>query len=191
MSLRRDVEPRPAAAQRFAAAVRGPGQDSRHLGDSTGALSGLPGPLTGRYSDGMDENDAIVRLCVQGMECESRGDFAQASQLFMNAWVQSKDDFDRCIAAHYVARHQENGADALLWNERSLEYANAAGPDRVREFYPSLYLNVAKSHEDLGNLEDARTFYELAEKVLDSLPEGQYGSVVRAAVDRGLQRIRV
>jgi hypothetical protein len=53
-----------------------------------------------------------------------------------------------------------------------------------------LYLNVAKSHEDLGNLEDARTFYELAEKVLDSLPEGQYGSVVRAAVDRGLQRIR-
>jgi len=31
--------------------------------------------------------------------------------------------------------------------------------DRVREFYPSLYLNMGKAHEDIGNREAAKRFY--------------------------------
>ncbi|MEI4884353.1 hypothetical protein Q8G49_29745, partial [Klebsiella pneumoniae] len=79
-------------------------------------------------------------LCVQGMECESSGRLEEASRLFTTAWIQSADHLERCIAAHYVARHQKEPVHALLWNQRSLDHANAVGDDRVREFYPSLYL---------------------------------------------------
>lgn len=138
----------------------------------------------------MDPDNPIVKLCVQGMERESSGRLGEASRLFMSAWMQSTDDFERCVAAHYVARHQKEPVDALMWNQRSLDHANAVHDDRVREFYPSLYLNMGKADEDLGNREGAKQFYQTAEKFLDSLPEGQYGTIVREAVERALLRIR-
>ena len=136
----------------------------------------------------MDPNNPIVRLCVQGIELEGSGRFDDAAQLFLNAWSQSTDDFERCIAAHYVARHQKNPVDTLLWNQRSLNHANAVFDDRVGGFYPSLYLNMGRAHEDLGNREDAERFYAMAASVLDSLPEGRYGNGVRDAVEKALLR---
>ena len=138
----------------------------------------------------MDPDNPIVKLCVQGMECESSGRLGGASRLFMSAWMQSTDDSERCVAAHYVSRHQKEPVDALMWNQRSLDHANAVRDDRVREFYPSLYLNMGKAHEDLGNRADAKRFYQTAEKFLDSLPQGRYGTIVREAVERALLRIR-
>jgi len=110
----------------------------------------------------VDPNNPIVRLCVEGMECEGMGRFEDAARLFLSAWNQSADDFERCIAAHYVARHQRNPIETLKWNQQSLDYANAVADERVREFYPSLYLNMGKAHEDLGNREVAKQFYEMA-----------------------------
>jgi hypothetical protein len=143
-----------------------------------------------RYHFEVDPNNPIVRLCAKGMEFEGRGCLDEASQVFLNAWNESADDFERCIAAHYVARHQKNSVDTLLWNQRSLDLANAVAEERVREFYPSLYLNMGKAHEDLGNREESRRFYEMAVTALDSLPEGRYGDIVREAVGRALLRSR-
>lgn len=137
----------------------------------------------------IDPNNPVVRLCVQGMECEGRGLFDDASQLFLSAWNQSTSDFERCISAHYVARHQKDPFEALKWNQVSLDHAKAIEDDPVREFYPSLYLNLGKAHEDLGNREGAIRFYEMAASSLDSLPDGRYGGVVRDAVQRALQRV--
>jgi hypothetical protein len=136
----------------------------------------------------MDPSNPIVRLCVQGIELEGSGRFDDAAQLFLNAWSQSTDDFERCIAAHYVARHQKNPVDTLLWNQRSLNHANAVFDERVGEFYPSLYLNMGRAHEDLGNREGAKRFYAMAAAVLHSLPEGRYGNGVRDAVEKALLR---
>jgi tetratricopeptide (TPR) repeat protein len=137
----------------------------------------------------MDPNNPVVRLCAKGMECEAKGRLEEAAQLFLSAWNQSTDDFERCIAAHYVARHQQNPADSLTWNQRSLDLANAVADDRVREFYPSLYLNMGKAHEDTGNREAAKRFYEMAASALDRLPDGPYGKIVRDAVDKAQQRL--
>jgi hypothetical protein len=79
------------------------------------------------------------------MEYESKGNFEEASTVFMAAWTQSTDDFERCVAAHYVARHQKSPDEALIWNQRSLNYALALGDDRVSGFFPSLYLNMGKA----------------------------------------------
>jgi hypothetical protein len=51
----------------------------------------------------------------------------------MQAWEKRKDDYDACVAAHYVARHQ--------WNQESLDRADAVNAESVQGFYPSLYLN--------------------------------------------------
>lgn len=104
------------------------------------------------------------------MEYEARGQLAKASRSFISAWMQSTDDFERCITAHYVARHQEEAADALIWNQRSLDHADAVSDDRVRGFYPSLYLNMGLAHEDRGNRGEAKRFYEKAQSLIDALP---------------------
>jgi tetratricopeptide (TPR) repeat protein len=137
----------------------------------------------------MNPNNPIVQLCAEGMEWEMKGRFDEASRLFMAAWDQSTDDFEKSVAAHYVARHQKTPAEALLWNQKSLDHANAANDARVQGFYPSLYLNIGKSHEDLGNPKDARSFYELAAAEAKCLAEDRYGDIVRDGIARGLQRV--
>ena len=141
------------------------------------------------YLIAMDPDNPIVRLCVQGMEYESSDRVSEASRLFMSAWMQSTDDFERCIAAHYVARHQ-NPEEALIWNQKSLDCARTVGDERVSGFFPSLYLNMGKAYENLGNRDDARRFYVMALEVLSALSDDQYGRMTRTAVERALERIR-
>jgi hypothetical protein len=137
----------------------------------------------------IDPQNRIVRYCTEGMEREQEGRHEEALRLFMLAWDQSKDAFERAIAAHYVARHQPTPERALHWNQESLTNADAVGDDRVEGFYPSLYLNMGKSHEDLGNLKDAGRFYALAADRIGCLPEDRYGDMVRRGVMNGMQRI--
>ena len=137
----------------------------------------------------MNPENLVVKLCVQGMEYESKGNVEGASRLFLSAWDQSRDDFERCIAAHYVARHQKSPEEVLIWNQRSLDYARAVGDEKVSGFFPSLYLNMGKANEDLGKREDARRFYAMTVEVLSSLPDNEYGRMIRDAVQRALERV--
>jgi tetratricopeptide (TPR) repeat protein len=139
----------------------------------------------------MDSNNPVVKLCVQGMEEESRGNDEKAAELFEKAWKQSTDDFDRCIAAHYVARHQSNDALALQWNEEAMDRAQWVGDGRVTQFLPSLYLNLGKSHEDLGNLDEARRNYEYAAAKLPGVPSGAYRDIIEDGIRRGQRRVDV
>jgi rifampin ADP-ribosylating transferase len=41
----------------------------------------------------------------------------EASKLFLQAWNEATNDFEKFIAAHYVARHQQNVPDKLKWLE--------------------------------------------------------------------------
>jgi hypothetical protein len=137
----------------------------------------------------MDPNNAVVTLCVQGMQAEADGDPGRAARIFTAAWEAAGDDYERCIAAHYVARHQPNPAATLEWNARCLALADAVGDERVAGFYPSLYLNLGKASEDLGRLDEARDHYAAAEGTFAVLPGDGYGAMVRSAVVRGLLRV--
>jgi hypothetical protein len=137
----------------------------------------------------IDPQNRVVRYCVEGMEREQDGRHEEALRLFMLAWNHSKDAFEKTIAAHYVARHQTTPEAALHWNQESLTNADAVGDDRVQEFYPSLYLNMGKSHEDLGNLKNAGRFYALAADLIGCLPESPLSNMVRRGVMNGIQRI--
>ena len=138
----------------------------------------------------MDLDNPVVKLCVAGMRAEGENRFEDARRLFNQAWETSRDDFEACISAHYLARHQDNPQDTLRWNQEALARANAVGDERVSGFYPSLYLNLGHSYETLGNLEEAARLYGLASQGMGQLPDGRYSGIVRSAVEAGKKRIQ-
>jgi tetratricopeptide (TPR) repeat protein len=137
----------------------------------------------------MDSNNPVVKLCVEGMQAEAEGRLEDALGLFLQAWAARQDDFDACIAAHYVARHQKKPEDTLHWNHLALEHAEAAGDERVQGFYPSLYLNMGWSYEKLGDPEEAGKYYELAAARLEDLPAGPYRDTVQEGINNGRKRV--
>ena len=138
----------------------------------------------------MDPNNPIVKLCAQGIEAEAVGEPTKARELFDQAWSAASDDWERCVAAHYVARHQDTPEATLHWNEVCLRYADAVGDERVAGFYPSLYLNIGHSRETLGERDLAAAAYTKAERALGTVPPGPYADMVRDGVARGLERVR-
>ncbi|HEX2205413.1 MAG TPA: tetratricopeptide repeat protein [Longimicrobium sp.] len=137
----------------------------------------------------MDPENPVVKLCAEGMRAEGENRFADARALFLQAWEASRDDYDACVAAHFVARHQDTPEETLRWNREALARADAAGGERVRGFYPSLYLNLAHAHEQVGDLDEARRFYARAAELADALPDDRYGGVVRGGIAEGKKRI--
>ena len=107
---------------------------------------------------------------------------------FERAWSARVDDFDACIAAHYLARVQPDAQATFEWNARALEHARLVEPDRVRGFLPSLHLNLGRSYEDLGDPIRAAAEYRLAQSSLDALDDDGYGAMVRRGVASGLER---
>ncbi|RCG22846.1 hypothetical protein DQ384_34920 [Sphaerisporangium album] len=123
------------------------------------------------------------------MRAEAEGRPEDARRLFDQAWAERSDDFDACVAAHYVARQQDSAEEVLLWNAVSLHHAHAAGDDRVTEFYPSLYLNMGASHELLGDPSEAERYFRLAADHAAALPAGPYGDMLRQGITEGLNRV--
>jgi hypothetical protein len=137
----------------------------------------------------LNPDNPVVKLCAAGMQAEAEQRFADAARLFLEAWEARTDDFEGCVAAHYLARHQATPEDTFRWNRTSLELADAVGDDRVLGFYPSLHLNFGKSHETLGDRAAALRHYRLAEAGLEHLPAGPYGDLVRNGVRTALARM--
>ncbi len=109
-----------------------------------------------------DSENLVIQLCMAGNQAEFQGRKQDASALFMQAWHAATDDYEACIAAHYVARFQETHADTLRWNEIALHHAEAAKHERVKDFYASLYVNLGHSHALLGNQAESQKYYALA-----------------------------
>jgi len=107
-------------------------------------------------------NNNVVRLCIQGMAMEEKGEPEAASRLFLQAWNEATNDFEKFTAAYYVARHQDNIADKLKWLETSLQFALRTNDETVKAAFPSLYSNIAECYEDLGDLETAEKNREIA-----------------------------
>lgn len=137
----------------------------------------------------MDPDNPVVSLCAEGMMSEGRGEKDHAYQLFLHAWELATNDFERCIAAHYVARHQSDTLSELEWNQKALQLAESCPVELVRGFLPSLYLNTAHSHELLDNMDEATRLYEQASACTQSLPEDGYGNMIRNGVANGLRRL--
>src|SRR5687768_15089442 len=107
-------------------------------------------------------NNNVVKLCVQGMGMEEKEKPEEASKLFLQAWNEATNDFEKYTAAYYVARHQKNVPDKLKWLETALQFALKINNDNVSGAFPSLYSNIAKCYKDLGDFDNAKKNSELS-----------------------------
>jgi rifampin ADP-ribosylating transferase len=96
------------------------------------------------------------------MGIEEKGKPEEAGILFLQAWNEATNDFEKFIAAYFVARLQKNVSDKLKWIETALQFALKINDDTVNSAFPSLYLNIAKCYEDLGDIDNAKKNHELA-----------------------------
>jgi tetratricopeptide (TPR) repeat protein len=112
-------------------------------------------------------NNNVVKLCIQGMDMEDKGKPEEAGKLFLQAWNEATNDFEKFTAAYYVARHQNNIADKLKWLETALEFGLKINNDTVKSAFPALYLNIARCYEDSGYIDNAKKNYELANSFKD------------------------
>jgi len=113
----------------------------------------------------------VIKLCVQGMDMEGKGKPEEASRLFLQAWNEATNDFEKFTAAHFVARHQKNVSDKLIWHETALQFALKINNVTVMGAFPSLYLNIAKCYDDLSDPDNAKKNYELAISFKDKLSD--------------------
>lgn len=138
-----------------------------------------------------DPNNKVVQLCVQGMQIEAEGNIEEAHILFLKAWEIAENDMEAFTAAHYVARNQKAPEDELKWNLEALNRANAIKDQDLNGNYPSLYLNVGKSYETLGDFTAAAGFYKLAADFAVHLPPGGYGDMTRGGINAALDRVSI
>jgi tetratricopeptide (TPR) repeat protein len=115
-----------------------------------------------------DPNNKVIELCVQGIGMEEKGKPEEASKIFLEAWNEATNDFEKFTAAYYVARHQNNVRDKLKWLETSLQFALKINDVTVNGAFPSLYSNIAKCYEDLSDVDKAKENHELANSFKDN-----------------------
>ena len=115
-----------------------------------------------------DPNNKIIQLLLRGMGMEDSGKPEEASLLFLKAWSEATDDFEKFIAAYYVARHQKNVSDKLKWFETSLQFALKVNDEAVKSAFPSLYVNIAKCYEALSDSDKAKKYVVLSHSYKDT-----------------------
>lgn len=134
--------------------------------------------------------EAIGQAVTEGRAA----DIAAARRKLLGLWSAigvTGDPLHRCSLAHYLADLQEDPAQALAWDVRALDAADAVTEQRVQQhhaglhiagFYPSLHLNLADNYRRLGSFEAATEHINAAEAHATSLPRGPYGDLLRGAI---------
>lgn len=134
-------------------------------------------------------NNIVVQLCAQGMQLEGKLEQDEAKKMFHEAWEKAQTNFEKFIACHFMARHQDSLHEKLRWDEMALSFALSSPDKNINENYSSLYLNIAKGYEDLGDFDKSLVNYKLADSYTGFLAEDGYGAMIRAGIQRGMERI--
>ncbi|MCF1593326.1 hypothetical protein [Streptomyces muensis] len=134
--------------------------------------------------------EAIGRAVLDGQA----GAIASARQKLLTLWSTigvTGDPLHRCTLAHHLADLYEDPAQALAWDIRALDAADAMTERRVQQhhaglriagFYPSLHLNLADDYRRLGAFAAAAEHITAAEEQAPNLPQDAYGTLIRTAL---------
>jgi hypothetical protein len=128
----------------------------------------------------------VVAAVSRGIQAETSGDAETARKAYAEAWDAATDDFERCIAAHYVPRLIDDSREKLRWNEDALRFALAVGDERVRGFLASLHACVGQARLGVGDITGAREALRTAQSCLADVPEGPYKTGLTGMIERGI-----
>ena len=104
----------------------------------------------------------VIKLCIQGVAMEEKNEPREAGKLFLQAWNEATNDFEKYIAAYFMARNLETVPDKLKWFETALQFALTVNNESTISALPNLYSNIAECHEELGDSRNAKKNFELA-----------------------------
>jgi len=104
----------------------------------------------------------VVKLCLQGMNLEENGKAEEAKNIFLRAWDEAASGFEKFIAAHFVARHQNNISDQLTWLQTQLNLALQVNDDAVKPAFALLYAKIGECYKELRDTENAEKYFTLA-----------------------------
>lgn len=105
---------------------------------------------------------STLPLTLAGIQAEFERRLDDARQLYAQAWRAATDDYERCVAAHYVGHLEADPAEALRWHLLAMDHARLADAERVAEFLPSLCVNLGPAYELTGDSTQAERYYRLA-----------------------------
>lgn len=111
----------------------------------------------------------VVKLCIQGMGMEEQNKSEEAEKLFMQGWNEATDDFEKFLAAYYVARLQKKVYNRLQWFEIALQHALKANDDTSKSAFHTLYLKIAECYHELSDPEKVKEYNALAISVKDKI----------------------
>lgn len=106
--------------------------------------------------------NAIVRLCIQGMHLEEGDRAEEARAMFLRAWNEATDDHERFLAAYHVSRQGKDPAGQLKWLEIALRLASQVDDASVSAAFPFLHSRMAECHERLNDRDAAGRHRKLA-----------------------------
>lgn len=139
--------------------------------------------------------DTIMQAITSAVTAGRSGDTTGARRGLLAVWESigaGGDPFHRCTMAHHLADLCAEPAEALAWDVRALDAADALTDARVRAhhadlriagFYPSLHLNLADDYRRLGAFEAAEEQIQAAKARVDGLADDVYGDLIRNAID--------
>ncbi|MFD3508891.1 hypothetical protein [Nocardia sp. NPDC058666] len=138
--------------------------------------------------------DTVMTRITQAVTVFRAGDRDRARATLLEIWTEvgaAGDPLHRCTLAHYAADTFDDPAEALVWDIRALDAAEALTDTRLDDhhaglqvagFYPSLHLNLADNFRRLGSFAAATRHIDAARACLHVLPDDAYGSMIRRAV---------
>lgn len=128
----------------------------------------------------------IVKLCIQGMSMEEENKPEEAEKFFKQGWNKAENDFERFLAAYYIARNQKNPSERLQWFEAALQHALKVNDNTVKSAFYSLYSKIAECYQELSNTEKAEAYDTLAGSVKDKISdEGPFYHGTKADLKTG------
>lgn len=142
----------------------------------------------------MTPGDPTLAEITDAVALGRAGDTAAARARLHEVWERigpAGDAFHRCTLAHYLADLYDEPAQALAWDVRALDAADALTDERVRRhhdglriagFYPSLHLNLADDFRRLGAFAAATEHIAAARHHEAALAGDGYGTLVRRAI---------
>jgi hypothetical protein len=110
----------------------------------------------------MDMASRSVQLCVAGAQAEFDHNADEAAHLYAAAWQVATNDYDGCVAAHYLGHLESDPIEALGWHLEALERAQRLEAQTKAAFLPSLYVNLGQAYEQMGYVDEAARYYRLA-----------------------------
>lgn len=131
------------------------------------------------------DTDPIMTSITDAVGRGRDGHVDEARTRLLEVWHRigvNGNPLHRCSLAHYLADLFTDPAQALAWDVRALDAADADA--NLEAFYPSLHLNLADDYRRLGSFDAAREHLDSARAGVSSLPSDAYGDLIRETLER-------